>query len=139
MILTSAKMNQHSTHLGHKSSTSTVTVWTLHTHTRTRLIALAKVEIHQQTFSVSAKPSQYDNSQQHISLLLLFSALVLHLLSNLQKNKAVIDPRLRPYCHLLELLKHTSARKATHGLDGQHQDVDRTPRGRVNRKDRGQG
>ena len=31
------------------------------------------------------------------------------------------------------------ARKATHGLDGQHQDVDRTPRGRVNRNDRGQG
>ena len=27
----------------------------------------------------------------------------------------------------------TQARKATHGLDGQHQDVDRTPRGRVNR------
>jgi len=25
----------------------------------------------------------------------------------------------------------TQARKATHGLDGQHQDVDRTPRGRV--------
>ena len=29
------------------------------------------------------------------------------------------------------------ARKATHGLDGQHQDVDRTPRGRVNQNDRG--
>ena len=26
----------------------------------------------------------------------------------------------------------TQARKATHGLVGQHQDVDRTPRGRVN-------
>jgi len=25
----------------------------------------------------------------------------------------------------------TQARKTTHGLDGQHQDVDRTPRGRV--------
>ena len=31
------------------------------------------------------------------------------------------------------------ARKATHGLDGQHQDVDRTLRGRVNQNDRGQG
>ena len=30
------------------------------------------------------------------------------------------------------------ARKTTHGLDGQHQDVDRTPRGRVNQNDRGQ-
>jgi len=33
----------------------------------------------------------------------------------------------------------TQARKATHGLDGQHQDVDRTLRGRVNENDRGQG
>jgi len=32
----------------------------------------------------------------------------------------------------------TQARKATHGLDGQHQDVDRTPRGRVSQNDRGQ-
>ena len=31
------------------------------------------------------------------------------------------------------------ARKATHGLDGQHQDVDRTLRGRVNQNDRRQG
>ena len=31
------------------------------------------------------------------------------------------------------------ARKATFGLDGQHQDVDRTVRGRVNQNDRGQG
>jgi len=30
----------------------------------------------------------------------------------------------------------TKARKATHGLDGQHQDVDRTLRGRVNQNDR---
>jgi len=29
------------------------------------------------------------------------------------------------------------ARKATHGLDGQHQDVDRTLRGRVSQNDRG--
>jgi len=27
----------------------------------------------------------------------------------------------------------TQARKTTHGLDGQHQDVDRTLRGRINR------
>jgi len=33
----------------------------------------------------------------------------------------------------------TQARKTTHGLDGQHQDVDRTSRGRVNQIDRGQG
>jgi len=31
------------------------------------------------------------------------------------------------------------ARKAMHGLDGQHQDVDRTLHGRVNQNDRGQG
>ena len=33
----------------------------------------------------------------------------------------------------------TKARKATHGLDGQHQDVNRTLCGRVNQDDRGQG
>ena len=33
ITLTSATMNQHSTHLGHRSSTSTVTVWT-YTHTQ---------------------------------------------------------------------------------------------------------
>jgi len=32
----------------------------------------------------------------------------------------------------------TQASKATHGLQGQHQDVDRTLRGRVNQNDRGQ-
>jgi len=31
----------------------------------------------------------------------------------------------------------TQARKTTHGLDGQHQDVDRTPRGRLSQSDRG--
>jgi len=30
------------------------------------------------------------------------------------------------------------ARKTTHGLDGQHQDVDRTPHERVNQNERGQ-
>jgi len=33
----------------------------------------------------------------------------------------------------------TQARKATHGLNRQHQDVDRTFRGKVNQNDRGQG
>ena len=33
----------------------------------------------------------------------------------------------------------TQARKTMHGLDGQHQDMDRTPCGRVNQNDRGQG
>jgi len=33
----------------------------------------------------------------------------------------------------------SQVRKATHGLDGQHQDVDRTLRGRVNQNDRRQG
>jgi len=32
----------------------------------------------------------------------------------------------------------TQARKTTHGLDGQHQDVDRSRRGRVSQNDRGQ-
>jgi len=32
----------------------------------------------------------------------------------------------------------TQARKATHGLGGQNQEVDRTLRGRVNQNDRGQ-
>jgi len=33
----------------------------------------------------------------------------------------------------------TQVRKATHCLDAQHQDVDRTLRGRVNQNDKGQG
>ena len=33
----------------------------------------------------------------------------------------------------------TKARKAAHGLHGQHQDVDRTLHGRVNQNDRGEG
>jgi len=33
----------------------------------------------------------------------------------------------------------TQVRKTTLGLDGQHQDVDRTPRGRINQNDIGQG
>ena len=35
--------------------------------------------------------------------------------------------------------RYTKARKATQGLDGQHQDVERTLRGRVSQNDRGQG
>jgi len=34
--------------------------------------------------------------------------------------------------------RSTQAEKTTHCLDGQHQDVDRTLRGRVNQNDRGQ-
>ena len=33
----------------------------------------------------------------------------------------------------------THARKATHGLGGQHQDVDRNPRGRVSQNDTDRG
>jgi len=35
--------------------------------------------------------------------------------------------------------RYTQAKKATHDLDGQHQDMDRTLRGIVNQNDRGQG
>jgi len=33
--------------------------------------------------------------------------------------------------------RYTQARKTTHGLDRQHQDVDRTPCGKVSENDRG--
>jgi len=33
----------------------------------------------------------------------------------------------------------TQASKTTHAVDGQHQDVDRTPSGRVSQNDKGQG
>jgi len=36
------------------------------------------------------------------------------------------------------MVRFTQARKATHGLGGQHQDVDRTLCGRVSQNDRGQ-
>jgi len=42
---------------------------------------------------------------------------------------------LLPLC---DVMRCTQARKATHGLDGQHHDVDRTLRGRINQNDRGQ-
>jgi len=41
----------------------------------------------------------------------------------------------RPVCYVGDSL----ARKATHGLDGQHQDMDRTLHGRISQNDRGQG
>ena len=59
--------------------------------------------------------------------------------------------KLAYYCHTIRKTRElpgernnarnnarcTQARKTTHGLDGQHQDVDRTPRGRVSQNDRG--
>ena len=36
------------------------------------------------------------------------------------------------------MVRFAQARKATHGLDGQHQDVDSTLCGRVSQNDRGQ-
>jgi len=64
------------------------------------------------------------------------------------KDDETIDPDL-PYTTARSLLpgerdnarnnaRCTPARKTTHGLDGQHQDVYRTPRGRVSQNDRGQ-
>jgi len=38
----------------------------------------------------------------------------------------------------VSLARCTQARKTMHGLDGQHQDIDRTPCGRVNHYDGGQ-
>jgi len=43
----------------------------------------------------------------------------------------------RKYVH--GVARCTQARKTTHSLDGHHQDVDRTLRGRVSQNDRGQG
>jgi len=40
---------------------------------------------------------------------------------------------------IMQWTMRAQARKATHGLGGQHQDVDRTLRGRVNQNNRGQG
>ena len=40
---------------------------------------------------------------------------------------------------LRRMLRVSWTAKKTNGLDGQHQDVDRTLRGRVNQNDRGQG
>ena len=47
--------------------------------------------------------------------------------------------RLRERDNARNIARCTKARKATHGLDGQHQDVDRTLLGRVSQNDRGQG
>ena len=56
-----------------------------------------------------------------------------------------LPPKIRPYnpqqgsClekdNARNDVRCTQARKTTHGLDGQHQDVDRTVRGRVNQND----
>ena len=50
--------------------------------------------------------------------------------------------RKQESCLEKEIMQGTmpgACRKATHGLDGQHQEVDRTLCGRVNQNDRGQG
>ena len=52
--------------------------------------------------------------------------------------------KLAYYCHTIRNnarnnARCTQARKTTHGLDGQHQDVDRTPGARGSQNDRGQG
>jgi len=59
-----------------------------------------------------------------------------------------LPPEIRPYnpqqgsClekdNARNDVRCTQARKTTHGLDGQHQDMDRTPRGRVSQNDGGQ-
>jgi len=38
---------------------------------------------------------------------------------------------------IMQGARYRQPRKTTHSLDGQHQDVDRTPCGRVNQNDRG--
>ena len=55
------------------------------------------------------------------------------------KNLKYMRLRLRERDNARNIARCTKARKATHGLDGQHQDVDRTLLGRVNQNDRGQG
>ena len=54
-------------------------------------------------------------------------------------NKAGVKRELLDTVKARNNARCTQTRKATHGLDGQHQDVDRTLRGRVNQNDRGQG
>jgi len=50
----------------------------------------------------------------------------------------VIARKLAYYVHTIRKQGSCLEKEATHGLDGQHQDVDRTLRGRVNHNDRGQ-
>jgi len=47
--------------------------------------------------------------------------------------------RRRFFTAIIQASLMHGTRKATHGLDGQHQDVDRTLCGRVNQNDTGQG
>jgi len=53
--------------------------------------------------------------------------------SHHEKNKGVLPGERN---NARNNARCTQARKATHGLDGQHQDVDRTLRGRVNQNER---
>jgi len=55
-----------------------------------------------------------------------------------QSNHGETRELLRERDNAKNDVKCTQARKTTHGLGGQHQDVDRTPRGRVSQNDRRQ-
>ena len=57
----------------------------------------------------------------------------------MRKQGSCLEKEIHVMQGTLNNARCTKARKATHGLDGQHQDVDRTLRGRVNQNDRGQG
>ena len=67
--------------------------------------------------------------------LICFQALsrALKFLFQIQAFSRISQARYEPWRNNA---RFTQARKTTHGLDGQHQDVDRTPRGRVNQNDR---
>ena len=54
------------------------------------------------------------------------------------QNSIVTTPNICPSVSA-SIKQCTQVRKTTHGLDGQHQDVDRTRSGRVSQNDRGQG
>jgi len=94
---TSVKMNQHSTHLGHRSSTSTVIVWT-HMHPTYCSSWGDNTPKNRQCL-----PPNHHNtiSQQHISLIVIvfcsgFAFTVQF--TEKQGYKAIIDYRLRPRC-----------------------------------------
>ena len=53
-------------------------------------------------------------------------------------NKAGVKRELEKRDNARNNVRCTQARKTTHGLDGQHQHVDRTTRERDNQKDSGQ-
>jgi len=55
-------------------------------------------------------------------------------------KKELLDTvKARKLAYYGHTMRCTQSMKATHGLDGQNQDEDRTLRGRVNQNDRGQG